>query len=122
MRRLVFIKTLSTTDIQYRLHFPTYHLDLLPFAEGRREVEFQVRYGENPGRITFRCIKRRGRDPKPTITRGWSEMVRRKGLAEGDLLKFYVEDGQPALCQIEVLRFRQTRLFGSMVGTWANIP
>ena len=85
---LLFCKTLTKTDIERRLLFPTQWLHVLPLAQVRRHIEFEVRYADNPLLNTFFSIKRSGRYPKPTITRGWLEIVREKQLKVGDRLFF----------------------------------
>ena len=119
MKMLLFCKTLTKTDIEYRLHFPTHCLQILPFPRAQRHIQFLVKYRDNPPPSTFICIKRNGRYSKPTITRGWLEIVREKQLKVGDRLRFYIEAGdQPMIFRIEAERLGPMMLFGSRIGTY----
>ena len=113
---LVSCKNLTNTEINCkRLFYPTQHLGILPFKKDRRDVEFYVSYRhERP--LLFRCKKRGGKDEyaKPTISTGWSKMVRDKGLSVGDILMFYVEKDDPACYWIEV--------YTKKSGVWSLIP
>ena len=54
-----------------------------------------------------------GEYAKPTIARGWSEIVRHKRLKQGDRLKLYVEyGGETMIYRVDVERSRQVMLFG----------
>ena len=101
----VFEKYLTYTDINHgRLSFPTEHLGKLPpFKEGRHDVEFYVSYRyESP--CQFRCIKREGEYAKPTVSQGWSEVVRNKRLSIDDKLVFHIEEQDVPRYWIEVYR------------------
>ena len=101
----VFHKYLTNTEINNkRLFYPTKHLGKLPpFKTGRHDVEFHVSYRhEKPCR--FRCIIREGEHEKPTISKGWSEVVRKKRLSIGDKLVLHIEENEPVRYWIEVYR------------------
>ena len=87
----VFEKKLTDSEISgKRLFYPTSKLGALPaFRVGTLDVEFPVSYGIEIPPYNFRCIKRDGRYAQPTICKGWSQMVRDKGLSAGDILVFH---------------------------------
>ena len=115
----VFVKELTDADINHRLSFPTKHMGILPsFAPGSNEVKFDVRYGDEEREYAFWCIKRRTGSPKPTIDRGWSDVVRDKQLQIGDWLRFYEEGGQPTRYRIEVWRLQYSDDYGD---TWTHM-
>ena len=91
----VFEKVLTDTEIKCkRLFYPTGELGILPFREGKLDAEFPVgyRHHSHEHAYNFRCIKREGKYAKPTIAKGWSQMVRDKGLQIGDKLEFHKEE------------------------------
>ena len=108
-----FEKDLTDADINHRLSFPTKYLHMLPsFADGSNEARFDVRYGDEEHPYAFFCIKRKTGSPKPTIDRGWSDVVRDNQLQIGDRLKFYVEGGEQRRYRIEVWRPQYSDNYG----------
>ncbi|KAF7842757.1 AP2/ERF and B3 domain-containing transcription repressor RAV2-like [Senna tora] len=87
---LVFVKKLTHTDVKYRLSFPSKHVGILP-ADG---VEFGVKCGEQV--YTFWCTKRKEGPLKPVIEKGWSSLVRDRGIQVGDMLEFYMQKPLPS--------------------------
>ncbi|KAH1099011.1 hypothetical protein J1N35_015932 [Gossypium stocksii] len=98
-------KILTATDVGVRFSFPTAamreHFKLL---EGSRSLDFQVR--DKYSKVwTFRLYNsKNGGHPKPVLTKGWRDFVKRMGLKVGDKVIFVVHGNQNDQLGIQVKR------------------
>ncbi|KAF9690251.1 hypothetical protein SADUNF_Sadunf01G0176200 [Salix dunnii] len=95
MTRRLFEKTLSKTDVEYRLAIPMDSLSAfqafqIPEGEYSKKVDF---FDNNGCRWSFRYSTRKNDPhPKPVLSSGWIKFVKEKGLKEGDQVIFSVSD------------------------------
>ncbi|KAJ7968413.1 putative AP2/B3-like transcriptional factor family protein [Quillaja saponaria] len=95
---ILFEKMLSSTDVEQGLQFPTSHQEnhLPQIVEGCNYVDFDLKYGNEQKKHTFRCRIRNGIHDlynKPVISKGWRQVARDKGFQKGDKLIFYKVQG-----------------------------
>ncbi|KAK8486659.1 hypothetical protein V6N11_033112 [Hibiscus sabdariffa] len=87
--QLVFVKTLTQTDIEKRLSVPTKKkICFLDFG-GQHNVGFKAM--DSKGKVwPFSCSKRKAKGyPKPVLSKGWLPFVRCWELEIGDKVIFY---------------------------------
>ncbi|CAK7357085.1 unnamed protein product [Dovyalis caffra] len=89
MPKKLIKKTLSKTDIYYRMAIPMDSLRAFQIQEGEYSKEFKVI--DINGRVwTFTCSTRRTDPyPKPVLSSGWRKYVKHRGLKEGDEVTLY---------------------------------
>ncbi|KAJ6340620.1 hypothetical protein OIU77_008393 [Salix suchowensis] len=109
-------KKLSKTDVRRRLSVPTRFLSSLPSFNGANAVDFQA--VDEGGKVwTFKCSIRRGRHPKPVLSKGWLAFVASKGLQAGDKIKFYKETNDAVTAHAYKVRAeREIKIFGCVLG------
>ncbi|XVE93269.1 hypothetical protein REPUB_Repub01dG0176200 [Reevesia pubescens] len=110
-------KILTQTDVGVRLSFPTATMrQHFKLEGGTRSVDFQVRH-KNRELWTFRLYTRKNDvHPKPVLTKGWIEFVKKKDLRVGDKVIFLeLENGD----QLEIKVQRNIKLMGQE--HWAEI-
>ncbi|XP_011028526.1 PREDICTED: uncharacterized protein LOC105128509 [Populus euphratica] len=120
MPKKVFIKTLSKTDIDYRMTIPMDSLSAFQIPEGkysRAVVAFDI-----TGRPwSFRCsTRKKDPRPKPVLSSGWIRFVKDRCLKEGDEVIFSVAHNDGAegpQFRIEA-RKKLAKLFGQDI--WSN--
>uniref|UniRef100_A0A6N2M906 TF-B3 domain-containing protein n=1 Tax=Salix viminalis TaxID=40686 RepID=A0A6N2M906_SALVM len=92
MTKRLFDKTLSKTDVEYRMVIPMDSLPRFRIPEGEFSKKVDV-FDNNCCRWSFRCSKRKNDPhPKPVLSAGWIKFVKEKGLKEGDQVIFSVSD------------------------------
>ncbi|KAF7803604.1 ABC transporter G family member 29-like [Senna tora] len=125
---VLFRKVLKESHVKARrLDFPTRFLSFLPFHHHQplmmRRVRFEARYGKEDDVRSFECVVRNGPYLKPTISRGWSQLLHDKRLRPGDLIIFYLHHHpqQPLHFTIQAFRPQNIKLFGTSILTWHPI-
>ncbi|KAJ7968412.1 B3 domain-containing protein [Quillaja saponaria] len=121
---IIFKKKLSYADVKHKLHLPSRpQKKYLPqIAERCNYVDFDVQYGDEQNKHTFRLKLRYGiSDPykRAVISRGWRQVARDKGFREGDELIFYKVEGDCVNFKFEVLRkmmFFGQEIWGTCLG------
>ncbi|KAK8529901.1 hypothetical protein V6N13_102790 [Hibiscus sabdariffa] len=109
-------KILTPTDVEVRFSFPTATMRQHFKLEGGTRLDFQVRDKYNKD-WTFRLYTRnKDSHPKPVLTRGWIDFVKKMGLRVGDKVIFLVH-GNPD--QLGILVQRNIMLFGHE--HWADL-
>ena len=119
MQKKLFKKTLSKTDVVYRMTIPMDSLSAFQIPEGKYSKEV-VAVGIDGHRWSFRCCTRK-KDvhPKPVLSSGWIKFVKNRGLKEGDEVIFSVphNDGAEGL-QFGIEARKKIKLLGQDV--WSN--
>ncbi|XWS55294.1 hypothetical protein CRYUN_Cryun10bG0162900 [Craigia yunnanensis] len=86
---ILFLKSLTKTDIQKRLSVPTEKKTCFLNFRGRHKVKFKV-IDENGKVWIFVCSTRKQGDyPKPVLTKGWLQFARWWKLVVGDEVILY---------------------------------
>ncbi|KAJ0042778.1 hypothetical protein Pint_18156 [Pistacia integerrima] len=109
-------KEATVTDTTKRFELPSKILNYIHFSRDKSSVDqiFTDRSGQP---YTFSCRKRRkGRYPKPALTRGWLDFVRSKGIGVGDRVTFRKLDGGEL--GIEVKKKTEIKVFGKHLSVW----
>ncbi|KAG6778320.1 hypothetical protein POTOM_018179 [Populus tomentosa] len=90
MQKKLFKKTLSKTDVVYRMTIPMDSLSAFQIPEGTYSKEV-VAVDIDGHRWSFRCCTRK-KDPHPktVLSSGWIKFVKTRGLKEGDEVIFSV--------------------------------
>ncbi|KAJ6309164.1 hypothetical protein OIU76_018703 [Salix suchowensis] len=113
MTKRLFKKTLSKTDVSYRMPIPMDSLSAFRIPEGEFSKKVDV-LDINCRRWSFRCSTRKN-DPrrKPVLSSGWIQYAKEKRLKEGDQVIFSVsdKDGDEGL-EFEIQARKRLRLFG----------
>ncbi|OMO69483.1 hypothetical protein COLO4_29046 [Corchorus olitorius] len=91
MKKRVFSKSLTHTDIAKRLSIPTKSLALLPGLFGGNAMELKVK-DKNGRSWNFVCSLRKAGYAKPVLQKGWRDFVVAKGLAVGDKVTIYQQE------------------------------
>lgn len=108
-----FKKELSSTDINKRLAVPTRFFQLIrPRFKGNHFLDLKVKYKNQ--KMVLRCCRRKeGTHPKPVLTKGWVEFVRREKLKAGDRIVLEEEDEATAGVEFRIeVQKMPFRLFG----------
>ncbi|KAB2042849.1 hypothetical protein ES319_D02G246000v1 [Gossypium barbadense] len=111
-------KILTATDVGVRFSFPTAtmreHFKLL---EGSQSLDFQVM--DKYSKVwTFRLYTRKNDGhPKPVLTKGWLDFVKRMGLKVGDKVIFVLHGNHND--HLGILVKRNIKLLGSE--HWADL-
>jgi hypothetical protein len=102
---VVLNKSLTATDVDYRLTFEMEGLRYFNFADGVNYTDFNV-VDLRDGRVQeLRLIKRgSGSHPKPVVSKGWKGYVSKKGLRIGDWVTIRENDDGRAPYSIQVQR------------------
>ncbi|KAK8518808.1 hypothetical protein V6N13_017923 [Hibiscus sabdariffa] len=109
-------KILTATDVGVRLSFPTATMRQHFKFEGGTPLDFQVRDKYNKV-WTFRLYTRnKDSHPKPVLTSGWIDFVKKMGLQVGDRVIFLVHGN---LNQLGIQVQRNIKLFGHE--HWADL-
>ncbi|KAG6747376.1 hypothetical protein POTOM_049780 [Populus tomentosa] len=99
----VFSKSVSKTDIESRLSFPTHFLHNFPVPEGSNLIEFQVI--DTRGKLwKFKLSFRSGSGAyrKPVITGEWLSFVKDKGVQVGDTVTIFKQNNGTNECQYSI--------------------
>ncbi|KAK8562929.1 hypothetical protein V6N13_018520 [Hibiscus sabdariffa] len=110
-------KILKRTDVRVRLSFPTATMrEHFKLDRGTRSLDFQAR--DRHSKVwTFRlCTRKNDGHPKPVLTKGWLDFVKRRGLKVGDKVIFVVHGN---LDQLGIQVQRNIKLLGHE--HWANL-
>ncbi|KAJ6711325.1 hypothetical protein OIU79_007724 [Salix purpurea] len=92
MTRRLFEKTLSKTDVSYRMAIPLDSLSAFEIPEEEYSKKVDV-FDIDCRRWSFRCSTRKNDPrPKPVLSSGWIQYVKEKRLKEGDRVIFSVSD------------------------------
>ncbi|KAJ6342875.1 hypothetical protein OIU78_010735 [Salix suchowensis] len=92
MTRRLFEKTLSKTDVEYRMAIPMDCLSAFEIPEEEYSKKVDV-FDIHCRRWSFRCSTRKNDPhPKPVLSSSWIKFVKEKGLKEGDQVIFSVSD------------------------------
>ncbi|KAJ6309165.1 hypothetical protein OIU76_018704 [Salix suchowensis] len=113
MTRRLFEKTLSKTDVEYRMAIPMESLSAFRIPEEEYSKKVDV-FDIDCRRWSFRCSKRKhDPHPKPVLSSGWIKFVKEKCLKEGDQVIFSVsdKDGAEGL-QFGIQARKRIKLFG----------
>ncbi|KAJ6294876.1 hypothetical protein OIU76_022873 [Salix suchowensis] len=114
-----YSKLLRETDIKKRFSMPTGFLSSLPSFNGGHAVDFQAVDGST-GRVwPFRCsVRKKGRHPKPVISRGWRAFVDSKGLKVGDKVRFHKKINEAGANNhaYEIRAEKEIKIFGAVFG------
>ncbi|KAL9348486.1 hypothetical protein Peur_059852 [Populus x canadensis] len=111
----IFSKSLTKTDIEKRLSFPTKCLRSLPCFGRGHAVDFHVM--DECGQVwTFRCTIRKKNNPKPVISKDWSKFVSSKDLAVGDKITFSKLENKVGCAFYKIEVKKPVKLFGVNVG------
>ena len=113
MTKRLFEKTLSKTDVEYRMVIPMDSLPAFRIPEGEFSKKVDV-FDNNCCRWSFRCSTRKNDPhPKPVLSSGWIKFVKKKGLKEGDQVIVSVsdKDGAEGL-QFGIQARKRVKLFG----------
>ncbi|KAG5229578.1 AP2/ERF and B3 domain-containing protein [Salix suchowensis] len=109
-------KLLRETDIKERFSMPTGFLSYLPSLNGGHAVDFEAVDGST-GRVwPFRCsVRKKGRHPKPVISRGWRAFVNSKGLQVGDKVRLYKKINEAGANNhaYEIRAEKEIKIFGA---------
>ncbi|KAJ6294875.1 hypothetical protein OIU76_022872 [Salix suchowensis] len=112
-------KLLRETDIKERFSMPTGFLSYLPSLNGGHAVDFEAVDGST-GRVwPFRCsVRKKGRHPKPVISRGWRAFVNSKGLQVGDKVRLYKKINEAGANNhaYEIRAEKEIKIFGAVFG------
>ncbi|KAI5592977.1 hypothetical protein POPTR_004G219450v4 [Populus trichocarpa] len=96
MPKKLFKKTLSKTDIDYRMTIPMDSLSAFQIPKGKYSKEVAV-FDIDGRRWRFRCsTRRKDPHPKPVLSSGWIKFVKNRCLKEGDEVIFSVADNDGA--------------------------
>ncbi|KAJ7002091.1 AP2/ERF and B3 domain-containing protein [Populus alba x Populus x berolinensis] len=118
MPKKLFKKTLSKTDVDYRMTIPMDSLPAFQIPEGEHQKEVAA-VDIDGHRWSFRCCTRKkDPHPKPVLSSGWIKFVKNRGLKEGDEVIFSVPhiDGAEGLFGIEARK--KIKVFGQ--DFWSN--
>ncbi|KAJ6715485.1 hypothetical protein OIU85_026931 [Salix viminalis] len=113
MSKRLFEKTLSKTDVEYRMAIPMDSLSAFEIPEAEYSKKVDV-FDNNRRRWIFRCSKRKhDTHPKPVLSSGWIKFVKEKSLKEGDQVIFSVsdKDGAEGL-QFGIQARKRVKIFG----------
>ena len=95
MRRSIFSKRLTQTDISKRLAIPTDSLSMFPpFEDGGNEIELEVWDDDGKMRKFVCSIRKTGKYQKPVFSKVWLDFVRAKGLSVGDEVRLYKNENR----------------------------
>ena len=87
----IFVKVLTTTDVERRLSFPDRCVRALPRSEECDLIKLQVK--DDAGILwKFGCKIRSGVIPKLDIVSGWIQFVGSKDLHKDDVVILYKEE------------------------------
>ena len=113
MTKRLFEKTLSKTDVEYRMAIPMDSLSAFRIPEEEYSKKVDV-FDINRRRWSFRCSKRKNDPhPKPVLSSGWIKFVKEKGLKEGDQVIVSVSDKDAAEgLQFRIQARKKVKLFG----------
>lgn len=119
MQKMLFKKTLSKTDVVYRMTIPMDSLSAFQIPEGTYSKEV-VAVDIDGHRWSFRCCTRK-KDPHPktVLSSGWIKFVKNRGLKEGDEVIFSVahNDGAEGL-QFGIEARKKIKVLGQ--DFWSN--
>ncbi|KAJ7968408.1 putative ABI3/VP1 2 [Quillaja saponaria] len=120
---MLFEKFLSSTDVEQGLQFPTRHQEnhLPQIVEGCNYVDFDIKYGDEQKKHTFRCRIRNGIHDlykKPVISKGRRQVARGKSFQKSDKLIFYKVQGDSVNFKFVVCR-KMFRLFGQEIALFS---
>ncbi|TYI49333.1 hypothetical protein E1A91_D12G027900v1 [Gossypium mustelinum] len=103
----LFVKALTTIEVERRLVLPRESLPALPRFEGSHEHGITLQVKDDAGNLrNFRCKKGYGGGDKLVIETDWIQFVKSKKLRSGDVVAFYNDDDRVSgtLYRIEVKR------------------
>ncbi|KAJ7968032.1 B3 domain-containing protein [Quillaja saponaria] len=116
---LLFDKKLSKTDVEHRLSFSSsVQREYLRIEEGQNCIDFLAKYGDDETERKFRCkIRNKVNEKynKPVISKGWRQIVKEKGLKEGDKLLFYKVEADQSVNFKFVVERKIMTLFGKEI-------
>ncbi|KAJ6340621.1 hypothetical protein OIU77_008394 [Salix suchowensis] len=112
-------KLLRETDIKKRFSIPTGFLSYLPSLNGGHAVDFEAVDGSTGLVWPFRySVRKKGRHPKPVISRGWRAFVNSKGLKVGDKVRLYkrINEAGANNHAYEIRTEKEIKIFGAVFG------
>ncbi|KAJ6928010.1 AP2/ERF and B3 domain-containing protein [Populus alba x Populus x berolinensis] len=121
MQKKLFKKTLSKTDVVYRMTIPMDSLSAFQIPDGKNSKEV-VAVDIAGHQWSFRCCTRKkDPHPKPVLSSGWIKFVKNRGLKEGDEVIFSVShnDGAEGTLQFGIEARKKIKLLGQDV--WSNL-